>query len=141
MAFHRAGSERINAFPVGETYLFKHYFDDEEVFGELQRYYDEYEYRFEVPDSRLEHVSDFLDRHGYALVAVDEVEEFAVVKRKYTDHPRVLFKGSVFHRSQGNFNCFVMKDRDAFQQALGAGATPLLETDLDLVLSDQSRSQ
>ncbi len=134
MAFHRAGDERINAFPTGDTYLFKHYFDDDEVFGELKRYYNDYEYRFEVPDGRYEHVKDFLDRHGYALVEVEEIEEFAVVKRKYTDHPRVLFKGSVLHRGLGNFNCFVMKDREAFQKALDAGARPLLETDLELAV-------
>lgn len=134
MAFHPAGNERVNAFPDGERYLFKHYFDDEEVFSELQRYYNEYEYRFEVPESRFEHVRDFLEGNGYALVEVDDIEEFAVVKRKYTDHPRVLFKGSVFHRSLGNFNCFVMKDRDAFQRAVNAGARPLMETDLELTV-------
>lgn len=134
MSFHRAGDERINAFRRDETYLFKHYFDDDDVFAELKRYYNQYDYRFEVPESRFAHVRDVLERHGYALIEVDEVEEFAVIKRKYTDHPRVLFKGSVLHRSLGNFNCFVMKDREAFQQALSAGAQPLLETDLELVV-------
>ena len=132
MAFHRAGSERINAFPVHETYLFKHYFDADEIFAELGRYYDDYEYRFEVPGPRFEHVRDFLATHGFALVPVESIEEFAVVKRKYTDHPRLLFKGAVIHRDLGNFNCFVMKDRETFESALEIGATPLAETDLDL---------
>lgn len=134
MAFRRAGSERVNAFDVDGSYLFKHYFEDEDLFGRLERYYDEYEYRFEVPADRFEGIRALLDDHGYALVAVDDAEPFTVVKRKYTDHPKLLFKGSVYHRSAGRFNCFVMKDRDAVERAVSSGATPLADTDLDLAV-------
>ncbi len=133
-AFHQAGRTRINAFHVGEAYLFRHYFEDDDVFDDLRRYYSSYDYRFEVPESRFGRVERVLDEHGYALAKVPDPEPFAVVKRKYTDHPKVLFKKSVFHRSLGRFNCFVMTDQGAVDEAVEAGARRLSETDLDLEL-------
>lgn len=130
MAFHPAGHQRVNVFPVDERYLFKHFFDEDEVFAKLKRYYDEYEYRFEVPAERFEHIRDFLTDHGYAPTVVDSPDPFVVVKRKYTDHPEVLFRGSVLHRSVGNFNCFVMKDSDTVEEALERGAKRLADTDV-----------
>ncbi len=133
-AFHQAGRTRINAFHVGEAYLFRHYFEDDDVFDALKRYYSSYDYRFEVPESRFGRVERVLDEHGYALAKVPDPEPYAVVKRKYTDHPDVLFKGSVFHRSLGQFNCFVMKDRATVEAAVEGGARRLSETDIDLEL-------
>lgn len=131
-AFRRAGATRVNAFRVDEAFLFKHYFEDEGLFARLERYYDEYEYRFEVPTDRFEGVRALLDEHDYALVVVDDAEPFAVVKRKYTDHPNVLFEESVFHRGVDGFNCFVMKDRDAAERGIASGATSLSETGLEV---------
>lgn len=133
-AFHQAGRTRINAFHVDEAYLFRHYFEDDAVFDQLKRYYSPYDYRFEVPESRFGRVERLLDESGYALSKVPDPEPFAVVKRKYTAHPDVLFKGSVFHRSLGQFNCFVMKDRASVDEAVEAGARPLSDTDLTLEL-------
>ncbi|MFB6354515.1 MAG: hypothetical protein ABEJ92_10570 [Halobacteriales archaeon] len=133
-AFHRAGRTRINAFHVGEAYLFRHYFEDDDVFDDLKRYYSPYDYRFEVPETRFGRVQRLLDEHGFALTEVADAEPFAVVKRKYTDHPSVLFEGAVLQRSLGRFNCFVMRDREAVADAVEAGARPLAETDLTLEL-------
>jgi hypothetical protein len=133
-AFHQAGRTRINAFQLGEVYLFRHYFEDDDVFDQLKRYYSVYDYRFEVPESRFGRVQRLLDEHGYALAKVPDPEPFAVVKRKYTEHPTVLFRGSVFHRSLDQFNCFVMKDREAVDDAVSQGARRLSETELTLEL-------
>ena len=129
--FRRASRERINVFPVGEAYLFKHYVS-EEVFSEIDRYYEEYDYRFEVPADRFAFVRDLLEEHDYAPVVVEDPEPFAVLKRKYTDHPDALFRDAVYHRGLGNFNCFVMKTRDAAERAAERGATPLVDADLNL---------
>ncbi|MFB6197384.1 MAG: hypothetical protein ABEI52_03815 [Halobacteriaceae archaeon] len=129
--FTRAGTDRINAFEVEGTYLFKHYFEDEEIFAELKEHYNQYEYRFEVPAFRFEDVQALLRRHGYDLAVVDDVTPFTVVKRKYTNHPEILFEGAVLHRDLGNFNCFVMKDRSTVQQAVAQGARQLGDTDLE----------
>lgn len=133
-AFHQAGRTRINAFHVGDAYLFRHYFEDDDVFDELKRYYSAYDYRFEVPESRFGRVQRRLDERGFALAEVPDPAPFVVVKRKYTAHPRVLFKGSVLHRSRGQFNCFVMKDRASVDEAVAEGARRLADTDVELDL-------
>lgn len=129
--FRRASRERINVFEVENTYLFKHYVD-EDVFSEIGRYYEEYEYRFEVPADRFAFVRQLLEDHDYHPVVVEDVEPFAVLKRKYTDHPDSLFRDAVYHRSRGNFNCFVMKSHEAAERAVDRGAIPLEARDLEL---------
>ncbi len=126
--FHRAGQERVNAFQVGEQYYFKFYFEETAVFSQINQYYNQYEYRFEVPAGRFEWVKEFLADAGYDLVVVSEFAPFVVVKRKFTAHPNILFEKSVFHTTVQNFNCFVMDDHDAAEAAVAAGARYLRET-------------
>lgn len=97
-------------FEIDETYLFKHYFDGEDVFSRLKRYYNNQHYRFEVPAEALEDLRSFLAEHGYGLVVIDAVGEFAIVVKKYTVHSENIFKGSVLHRSVDGYNAFLMTD-------------------------------
>lgn len=129
--FVPAGAERVNVFVVGDAYLFKHYFEGDEVFDELRQYYNHSQYRFEVPDADFERVRLFLEDRDYALVVVEDIEPYAVVVRKYTAHPDNIFKGSVLHRSVGDYNLFVMTDREAMEAAVEAGATPLAEAPVE----------
>jgi hypothetical protein len=129
--FRRAGDEQVNVFEIDETYLFKHYFDNEEVFDRLKRYYNNQQYRFELPADTFEELRSFLAEHGYGLVVVEAVEEFAVVVKKYTQHPENIFKGSVIHRSVDGYNCFLMTDQAAVDRATREGAIRLINTDLE----------
>ena len=126
--------EQINAFEIDGTYLFKHYFDQDEVFTELRRYYNESEYRFEVPADALTEVQAVLEDCFFELTVVDDVEPFCVVKRKYTDHPDVLFKASVLERPQQEYTVFLMKDQLSVEQAVNNGATRVADTDLEIEL-------
>lgn len=130
-AFHRAGRERINVFPIDGEFRFRHYVEDD-AFAELSRYYRRYDYRFQVPAERLDEVRSILDRYGYDPIVVEDAEPYTVVKRKYSNHPTVLFSASVLHRSLDRFNCFVLKDRESVETAVREGATPIAETDLDV---------
>lgn len=130
-SFHRASHERINVFVVDEVYLFKHYFNSEEVFDRLRQYYNNQQYRFEVPAGAVEELQEFLADHGSGLVVIDPLEEFAVVVRKYTAHPEGIFKQSVIHRSVDGYNCFLLTDRDAVQQAVAEGASRLAKTEFE----------
>ena len=130
-SFHRASHESVNVFLVDETYLFKHYFDGQEIFDRLRRYYNNQQYRFEVPPEAFEGLQEFLAEHGYGLVVVDPLEEFAVVVRKYTAHPEGIFKQSVIRRSVDGHNCFLLTDLDAVEQAIKQGAKSLTTTDLE----------
>ena len=130
--FQRAGHERINAFAVDGYYLFKHYFEGDEVFARLGRYYNNQQYRFEVPTKDFKGIRSFVAKHGYGLVAVDEatLPEFVVVVRKFTTHPDNIFKASVIHRASGDYNCFLMTDQNAVKRAVEAGAIRLTQTPL-----------
>lgn len=134
MGFRRASQERVNVFPVGERYLFKHYFDQDEIFDRLRRYYDNQQYRFEVPEDDFDEIKAFLGEFGYGLVVVDAVEAFAVAVRKYTEHPENIFNDSVLQRSEGDYNVFVLKDQAAVEQAELQGATRLSEADVNTVV-------
>jgi len=128
--FRRAGHEQVNVFEVDEIYLFKHYFDSEEVFDRLKQYYNNQQYRFEVPADEFEDLRSFLEEHGYGLVVVDVLEAFVVVVKKYTAHPDNIFKASVIQRTVDGYNCFLLTDQAAVEQAVQDGATRLTETDV-----------
>ena len=129
--FRRASHARVNVFEIDGTYLFKHYFEGEDVFDRLKPYYDNQAYRFEVPPDEFPGLRTFLADNGYGLVVVDAVDEFAVVVRQYTTHPDNIFKESVIQRRVGDYNCFLMTDQEAVEAAVADGATRLPATDLE----------
>jgi hypothetical protein len=126
----RAGHEQVNVFEVDGIYLFKHYFDSEEVFNRLKKYYNNQQYRFEVPPIEYEDLRQFLEEHGYGLVVIEELSQFIVVVEKYTTHPENIFKASVIQRSVDGYNCFLLTDQGAVKQAVQNGAIRFTEADL-----------
>jgi hypothetical protein len=130
-SFHRASHERVNVFLVDGVYLFKHYFEGKEVFDRLKQYYNNQQYRFEIPTEAFDDLQEFVAQHGYGLVVVDALEEFVVVVRKYTAHPEGIFKQSVIQRSIDGYNCFLLAERDAVQQVVTEEAVRLTETDFE----------
>lgn len=127
--FRRANREQINIFEIDERYLFKHYFDDGDVFDRVKPYYNSQKYRFEVPASEFPDLQSFLEDHGYGPVVVDIVPAFAVVVEKYTAHPENIPKDIVLKRSVDSYNCFLMVDQAAVEQAVDDGAVRLTDTD------------
>jgi len=129
--FRRASQEQVNVFEVDEVYLFKHYFESDEVFDRLKRYYNDQQYRFEVPPREFEDLRSFLANHDYGLVVVDVIEPFVVVVKKYTVHPDDIFKQCVIQRTVDGYNCLLLTDQAAVKEAVQNGATRLTETDLE----------
>lgn len=62
----------INMFHAHDAYMFKHYFDDRNLFEELRQHYDSLEYRFEVRESEVESVMEKLRAYGYDGEDADE---------------------------------------------------------------------
>jgi len=125
-----SSGEHVNAFEVDGTYLFKHYFEGEEVFDRLGEFYNGSQYRFEVPADEFAPLQSFLGERGYELVAVDAVDAFVVAVEKYTAHPENIFRESVSQRGAEGYNCFLMTDQYAVAGAVAEGATRI--TDLDV---------
>jgi hypothetical protein len=128
--------EEITVFALGESYVFRQYFEQDELFADLQEYYNSEDYRFEVPQDAFETVARRLEEHFYEPVVVEEVEPFCVVKRKYTDHPDILFKTAVAKQSTGDHTVFLLKDQLSVEQAVEQGAARPSDTDVDLSLKD-----
>lgn len=135
----REAGSRVNAFRLGDTYYFRHYFEGEAVFARLRRYYENEHYRFAVPARQFDGVRRFLREHGYAVREVAEHERYTVVVRKYSAHPENIFKEAVDQRSRDGYNVFLLKDEAAVESAVAQGATRLRDADLTLERTGQQR--
>lgn len=83
-------TEEIPAFDLGDTYLFKTYFDEDQLFNQLKKYYNNDKYRFEVPESDLGQVKQTLDDFFYELAIEDGIEDYCVVAEKGADSSEIL---------------------------------------------------
>jgi hypothetical protein len=128
----RRDLEAVNAFPMRDVLLVNHYFEGDGAFAALQPYYDQREYRFEVPQSDLETVQDELAEHGYRLRVVDYLAAYAVVVRKYSHHPESVFEDAVAQFSNAEFNVFLLKDEAAVETAVRSGAQRLTEAPVEV---------
>lgn len=122
---------RIPVFEISEEYLFKYYFEGEDLFEELEAFYNWDEYRFEVPKDDFEEVRLVLAEHFYELDVVEDLEPYCVVKETYTEHAEIL-RRSVLTWTRRGYHFFLMKDELAVEHAIERGATPV--ADIDLVL-------
>ncbi|MFC5133520.1 MULTISPECIES: hypothetical protein [Haloferacaceae] len=124
--------DQINVFESNDTYLFKQYFDNDDVFEKLRQYYNPDAYRFEVStDNDLETVEDILHEHFYQINVVDDIEPYCVVIDRDQDHSTIL-RNAVVRLRQGGQHLFVMNDQLSVDQAIEQGATRLTETDTRL---------
>lgn len=83
-----------------------------------------------MPPDEFEAIRSFLADYGYGLVVVTAIDEVVVMVEKYTAHPENIFKQSVIQRSVDGYNCFLLTDQAAVEQATREHATRLTETDL-----------
>lgn len=123
--------EPIYVFELDDTYLFKYYFERTDIFDTLREYYEDEEYRFEIPAEEFPEVQDLLENNYYKPIFVDDVENFAVVKEQYTEHADIL-RNAVMHWTREGYHFFIMQDPVAVDQAVEQGATRLEEIDLVL---------
>ncbi|KXB09505.1 hypothetical protein AKJ46_00240 [candidate division MSBL1 archaeon SCGC-AAA833K04] len=75
----------INLFHAHDAYIFKHYFDDRNLFEELRQYYDSLEYRFEVGESEVESVIENIELGDEKALVMKDM----VAKEEALDRGRV----------------------------------------------------
>ena len=121
--------EEITAFEFGQTYLFKQYFDKDDLFQQLQEHYNSDKYRFEIPEGELTEVRQILDSFFYELKIADEPMDYCVVQDKQVDSSDIL-RNSVANQRRGNYEIYLMKDDISVRQAVEKGATRLENADL-----------
>jgi len=123
--------EEITAFEFDGRYIFKQYFDNDDLFQELEQYYNTDKYRFEIPDESLPEVRQVLDDYFYELKIADNILPYCVVQQKEADSSTIL-RNAVLSRQQGNQDIFLMKDKLSVKQAVEQGASRGKESGLTI---------
>jgi hypothetical protein len=121
--------KRITMFKLRGHFVFRHYFDDKEIFRELADHYDRNHYRFEfkTPAERNKALK-LLERRGFDVDLVEDTKGYVVKLSRYSKYAPVL-KNSVAHIETPEWRIFLMKDLAAVAQALRQGAK-LVEVDV-----------
>lgn len=116
----------ITAFEMDGAFLFKEYFEQDELFDQLRKYYKSDKYRFEIPEEEFKEVRQILEDSYYDLSVADNLENYCVVADENSNTTELL-KNSIMRTRRGGQEVYVMKDRLSVKQAIERGATELAE--------------
>ena len=112
---------RINLFKLNKAYYFKHFFDDPELFRELEPYYEKANYRFKMTTAGARNkVMKLLDRKGFDPNIIENAAPFTVEIGKYQNYGELL-KNSIESYPLRDKIVNVMKDMVWVEQALVMG--------------------
>lgn len=113
---------RINIFKLSGAYYFKHFFDDTELFRELEPFYEKQKYRFKMPTAgERNKVMKILDKKGYDPTLIEDPEPYTIEISKYQKYGELL-KNSVENYPMRDKIVLVMKDMAWVEQAVAMGA-------------------
>ncbi len=114
--------KRITMFKAGGRWIFKHFFDDSEIFRELADYYNKDLFRFEFKTvGERNKALKLLDLRGFDVELVENLREYAVKLPRYSKYATVL-KNSVAMIETPEWRIFLMKDLAAVEEAQRQGA-------------------
>ena len=114
--------KRIAVFKVGKLWLFKHFFEDKEVFKSLLDYYKQDLYRFEMKSlGARNNALKILERNGFDYALVEDLKGYVVKLPKFAKYAQIL-KNSVATKETATERIFLMKDPAAVEEAVGLGA-------------------
>jgi hypothetical protein len=133
MPIFKVNREEIFAFEVDGTYLFKQYFDRDDVFDALESHDNIDKYRFEIPESELEDIQQILDKYFFPLRIEDDLYSYWVVIEQGGDYSDVL-RTSVLTRRRGSSAVFLIKDLVSVLQTVEHGARRLSKTNVNAIL-------
>ncbi len=113
---------RINIFKLGGAYYFKHFFDDPQLFRELEPFHEKGRFRFKMATvGERNKVMKLLDRKGYDPTLIEDPAPFTVEISKYQKYGELL-KNSVESYPLRDKIVLVMKDIAWVEQAVAMGA-------------------
>jgi hypothetical protein len=109
-------------FKLGRRWVFKHYFEDKEIFKELAESYDKENYRFEFKTlGERNRALKLLEIRGFDVELVEDLRGYVVKISRYNKYAPILKKSVAFVEAQ-DWRIFLMKDRAAVEDAVGQGA-------------------
>ncbi len=113
---------RINIFKISGAYYFKQFFDDPELFRELEPFYEKSRYRFKMSTvGERNKVMKILDMKGFDPTIIDDPAPYTVEIGRYQKYGELL-KNSIENYPLRDKMVFVMKDMVWVEQALAMGA-------------------
>jgi hypothetical protein len=112
----------INIFKLSGAYYFKHFFDDPELFRELEPFYEKERYRFKMKTAgERNKVMKYLDKKGYDPTLIEDHAPFTVEISRYQKYGELL-KNSIESYPLRDKTVLVMKDIAWVEQAVAMGA-------------------
>ena len=124
-----APKKNITIIKAGQHWIFKHFFEDKDIFRELADYYDKDGYRFvlRTPGER-NLVQKLLERRGFEVVVAEDSRGYVVKLSRHSRYAAVL-KSSLAQIETDEWRVFLMKDQAAVKEALRQGAK-MVEVDV-----------
>jgi hypothetical protein len=115
----------INIFKLNKAYYFKQFFDNPELFRELEPFYEKARYRFKMATAgERNKVMKLLDRKGYDPTLIEDPAPFTVEISRYQKYGELL-KNSVESYPLRDKIVLVMKDIAGVEQAVAMGAVAM----------------
>jgi hypothetical protein len=112
----------ITVFKAGKLWVFKHFFDDKELFKALLYHYNQDNYRFEYKTvGERNNALKLLERNGFDIDLVEDLRGYVVKLTKFTKYAQIL-KNSVAYKETATERLFLMKDLAAVEEAVSLGA-------------------
>jgi hypothetical protein len=112
----------INIFKLGGAYYFKHFFDDPELFRELEPFYEKPRYRFRMATAgERNKVMKLLDKKEYDPTLIEDPAPYTIEISRYQKYGELL-KNSVESYPLRDKIVLVMKDMAWVEQAVAMGA-------------------
>ncbi len=114
--------KQITLFKLGKLWVFKHFFDNKELYNALVDYYNKDQYRFEFKSTGARNNAlKLLERNGFDYDLVEDLKGHVVQLPKSAKYAQIL-KNSVAFKETTNERIFLMKDLAAVEEAVNLGA-------------------
>lgn len=114
--------KRITVFKLGKLWVFKHFFDNKEIFKALLDHYNKDLYRFEFKSTGARNNAlKLLEKSGLDYDLVEDLRGYVVQLPKNAKYAQVL-KNSVAFKETATERLFLMKNLAAVEEAVGLGA-------------------
>ena len=114
--------KKVTLFKVGKLWVFKHFFDDKEMFKALAEFYNEDRFRFEFKTfGERNNALKILERAGFDYELVEDLRPFVVKLSRYNKYAPLL-KNSISYMKTSDWRIFLMKDQAAVEEATRMGA-------------------
>ena len=119
----RKKRDEINVFKLDKIYVFKHFFDDKEIFKDLVDFYNSESFRFEMKSAgaRNKVMKTLYMKYGFDANYIQDPADYTVMIRKDQKYAGIL-KNSVDFKETKDARIFIMKDLAAVADAISSGA-------------------